>query len=229
MEIPLYLSMTATEFAHCRKFPAHTAWMACHFSPYGTGLTNLPAHLPKKSLIIVNDRTPIHRHDPMQIRQALEEIISNLDCSGVLLDFQRSDSSEAIEIINTLLALPCPVCVSDIYAKELDCPVFLPPIPITATPEEYLAPWKDREIWLDAAPEDTVFTVNKTGCQRYPCNTTDNFPFHDEQLCCHYRIEPLEGAVRFHLRRTKEDVAELLTHCTAFGVTTGVGLWQELA
>lgn len=229
MEIPLYLSMTGAEFTHCRKHPSHIAWMACHFSPYGTGLTNLPAHLPKKSLIIVNDRTPIHRHDPMQIRQALEEIISNLDCSGVLLDFQRSDSTEAIELINTLLTLPCPVCVSDIYAKELECPIFLPPIPITVSPEEYFAPWKGREIWLDAAPESVTFTVNKMGCQIKPNKFNQKTLFREDHLFCHYCAQTQGDSIEFYLQRTKQDVKDLLRHCAAFGVTTGVGLWQELA
>ena len=118
MEIPLYLSMTAVEFSQCRILPDHTAWMACHFSPYGTGLTNLPTHLPKNSLLILNDRTPIHRHNPKQIRQILEEVVTALDCSGILLDLQRRDCPEAKEIIRQLLTLPYPVGVSDNYAKE---------------------------------------------------------------------------------------------------------------
>ena len=229
MEIPLYLSMTAAEFAHSRKFPAHTAWMACHFSSYGTGLTNIPTYLPKQSLLILNDRTPIHKHDPVLIRHTLKEIVTNLDCSGVLLDFQQSDFSEAIEIINTLVALPCPVCVSDLYAKELECPVFLPPIPITVSPEEYLTPWKGREIWLDAAPESATFTVNKMGCQIKPNKFNQKPLFREDHLFCHYCAEAQSDSIQFYLQRTKQDVKDLLDHCAAFGVTTGVGLWQELA
>ena len=228
MEIPLYLSMTAAEFAQCRKLPAHTAWMACHFSPYSTGLTNIPAYLPKGSLLILNDRTPIHKHDPMQIRLILEEIVSSFDCCAVLLDLQRGNSSEAKEIIKQLLTLPCPVCISDVYAEELNCPVFLPPVPLTLSPEEYLKPWKGREIWLDAATECAVFTVNNKGCQPQSCKPTDIFPHRDKQLYCHYRTELQENAVQFYLYRTKEDITDLLAHCAAFGVTTGVGLWQEL-
>ncbi len=228
MEIPLYLSMTAAEFAQCRKLPAHTAWMACHFSPYSTGLTNIPAYLPKGSLLILNDRTPIHKHDPIQIRQILEEIVSSFDCCAVLLDLQRGNSPEAKEIIKQLLTLPCPVCISDIYAKELNCPVFLPPVPLTLSPEEYLKPWKGREIWLDTALEGAVFTLNKHGCQIAQQSFDHELPFREDQLFCHYRTEAHSEIVQFYLQRTKQDIQDLLQHSAAFGVTTGVGLWQEL-
>ena len=228
MEIPLYLSMTAAEFAHCGVFPRHTAWIACHFSPYGTGLTNLPAHLPKGSLLILNDRTPVHRHDPIQIRQTLEHTVSNLDCCGVLLDMQQRSSPETLKIVRELLTLSCPVCVSDIYGKDLNCPVFLPPVPLTLTPEEYFAPWKGREIWLDAAVSSSVLTVNEKGCFHTPCCSGGDFPFFEERLLCHYRTEQCGNSAQFYLHRTKEDLIALLRKSAAYGVTTGVGLWQEL-
>lgn len=228
MEIPLYLSMTAAEFAHCRNFPARTAWMACHFSPYGTGLTNLPDILPKGSLLILNDRTPVHGHDPTQIRQELANTVATLDCSGILLDLQRPNCPETKAIIRQVLTLSCPVCVSDIYGKGLDCPIFLPPIPLTQSPEEYFAQWKGREIWLDVAAECAVFTVSKTGCHQQPCDPPKKLPFREEHLCCHYRTELQVDVASFYLHRTKEDLRDLLNRCAAFGVTTGVGLWQEL-
>ena len=228
MEIPLYLSMTAAEFAHCNVFPKHTAWMACHFSPYGTGLTNLPTHLPKGSLLIVNDRTPVHRHDPIQIRQMLENTISTLGCSGVLLDMQQRNSPETQKIIKELLNLPCPVCVSDIYGKDLNCPVFLPPVPLTLSPEEYFAPWKGREIWLDAAIDCSLLTVNEKGCFHASCCPNGDFPFREDRLFCHYRTEQQKNSVQFYLRRTKDDLVNLLSKSANYGVTTGVGLWQEL-
>ena len=228
MGIPLYLSMTAAEFAGCLKFPDHMAWMACHFSPYSTGLTNLPARLPKGAILILNDRTTIHGHDPKQVRQMLADTAAAFACSGVLLDLQQPDNPEAREIIREVLTLPCPVCVSDIYAKELDCPVFLPPVPLTVSPKDHFAPWQGREIWLEAAEDSTVFTVDKDGCHSKTHPPSENFPFRDAPLCCHYRIESQEDCIRFYLRRTKEDLADLLALSAAFGVTTGVGLWQEL-
>ena len=228
MEIPLYLSMTAAEFNQCTEFPKFCAWMACHFSPYGTGLTNMPRHLPKESLLILNDRTPVHRHEPKQIRQSLEDTINAFGCCAVLLDFQRGDCAETADIIQDLLTLPCPVCVSDIYARNLDCPVFLPPIPLTLTPEEYFTPWNGREIWLDVTTECTVFTVTEEGSHNSLCKPIGDFPFQEAQRHFHYRTELQSNSVRIYLHRTKEDLSDLLDHCAAFGVTKGVGLWQEL-
>ena len=228
MEIPLYLSMTSAEFAHCVEFPDHTAWMACHFSPYGTGLTNLPTRLPKGSLLILNDRTPVHRHDSKQIRQMLADTISTLGCCAVLLDMQRPDSPETQAIIQDVLTLPCPVCVSDIYAKDFDCPVFLPPVTLTHAPDAYFAPWKGREIWLDVAVDSVEVTVTQNGCHSCYSKPVGEFPFPEENLCCHYRAELQNDCVRFYLHRTKEDLYDLLAKSAAYGVTTGVGLWQEL-
>ena len=54
MAIRTYLAMTASEFAKADPLPPHVAWMACHFSPYDSGLTNLPRKLPTNSLLILN-------------------------------------------------------------------------------------------------------------------------------------------------------------------------------
>ena len=228
MGIPLYLAMTAAEFAHCTEVPAHCAWMACHFSPYGTSLTNLPNRLPKGNMLILNDRTPVHGHDPKQIRQMLGDTVAGLGCSAVLLDMQRPNCPETQDIIREALTLPCPVCVSDIYAKELDCPVFLPPLPLTQTPDNYFSPWVGREIWLDVARECVELTVTAEGCRSCYSNPSGDFPFREENLCCHYRAELQENCIRFYLRRTKEDLHDLLEQSAAYGVTKGVGLWQEL-
>lgn len=228
MEIPLYLSMTASEFAHCKKMPKYAAWMACHFSPYSPGLTNIPGNLPENSLLILNDRTPIYKSDPLLIKEELTGILSNLNCCGMLLDLQRKDCPEAKDIIQELLALPCPVCVSDIYAKDFDCPVFLPPIPLLTPPEEHLRPWRGREIWLDTAIESVMVSINKSCCSKEPFESTKDLPFFEEQLFFHYRTEIAEDTARFYLQRTKDDIKKLLSTCAALGVTTGVGLWQEL-
>jgi hypothetical protein len=93
MVLPRYLAQTREEFAVCPSLPEHPAWMACHFSPYGTGLSNLPEALPKGSLLILNDRTPVFGHDPLQVAAQLEESVVRLECSGILLDFSQSGKS----------------------------------------------------------------------------------------------------------------------------------------
>ena len=46
MAIRPFLAMTAAEIRGTETLPPKTAWMACHFSPYSTGLSNLPKDLP---------------------------------------------------------------------------------------------------------------------------------------------------------------------------------------
>ena len=152
MSINLYLAMTAAEFSSKGKFHSEIAWMACHFSCYGTGLTNLPTALPKGSMVIVNDRTPPWGHDAQKILWQLSDLAHQFSVSRFLLDFQRPGDPETKAIVKALVqSLPCPTAVSDIYAKDLPCPVFLPPGPLHKPLQEYISAWEGREIWLEAA------------------------------------------------------------------------------
>ena len=45
MGLPLYLAMTAAELSAAEALPRKMAYMACHFSLYGTGLSNIPEQL----------------------------------------------------------------------------------------------------------------------------------------------------------------------------------------
>ena len=60
MAIAPFLAMTAAEMQNSSQLPPKIAWMACHFSPYGLGLSNLPKELPSDSLLMVDDITPPH-------------------------------------------------------------------------------------------------------------------------------------------------------------------------
>ena len=71
MPIAHYLAMTAAEMAGNSVLPDRMAWMACHFSPSGVGLSNLPHWLPPGSLLILDDSTPIHDHDPQRVASEL--------------------------------------------------------------------------------------------------------------------------------------------------------------
>jgi hypothetical protein len=227
MEIPLYLAMTAAEFSSCDPLPQHPAWMSCRFSPSGKGLCNLPSTLPEGTLLILDDQTPPAGHDAFLIRRQLEEILNSHRCAGLLLDFQRPDSTETAEIAKTLLSLPCPVCVSHLYAEDPSCPVFVPPCPLTTPMEQHLAPWQGREIWLEVALDSADYRIHKNGCQIRPASQ-EALPFYDEKLFCHYgiRIEPEQ--ILFTLERKRTDLDILLASAAACGVTRTVGLFQEL-
>jgi hypothetical protein len=75
MGLPLNLAMTASEIAGVCPLPKDFAWMACHFSPDGEGLTNLPDYLPDGSLLILNDSIPCGDHDIRHISKQLQETV----------------------------------------------------------------------------------------------------------------------------------------------------------
>ena len=83
MPLPIYLAMTAAEFRQNPAISGKIGWMACHFSPYGTGLSNCPTELPPGSMLILNDRTPVCGHDPALIAAQLAEMATQLNCSRV--------------------------------------------------------------------------------------------------------------------------------------------------
>ena len=229
MAIRPFLAMTAAEMQNSRRISAGICWMACHFSPYGLGLSNLPTALPPGSLLMVDDITPIHGHRPDIIATQLEQAVQELGCAGVLLDFQRSDCAEAAALASSLVtALPCPVAVSDVYAAKLDCPVFLSAPPCNEPPESWFFPWQGREIWLELSQSPVQLTVDKSGCQAAPLPSPPyEEGFADESLLSHYRTEIQEDSAIFTLWRTREDMDALLKLAESFGVTRAVGLYQE--
>ncbi len=226
-----FLAMTGAEILGKRSLPGNIGWMACHFSPYGTGLSNLPKELPAGSLLILNDRIPIHGHDPERIAAQLREVIEKLHCTGLLLDFQQPDSPETARITRHLSgALSCPVAVSEPYAVELDGPVFLPPLPHHVALADYIAPWHGREIWLEAALDGEVITLTEGGAEANPLSPAE-FPesgHKEEVLHCHYCTELTENTAKFTLWRTNEDLTLLLEEADQMGISTTVGLYQEL-
>lgn len=230
MEIPCFLAMTAAEFASCQAFPDKTGWMACHFSPYGTGISNCPASLPPNSMLILNDRIPICGHDPDRIAEELSQLVDVMKCDSVLLDLQRPDHEQTPDVVRAVRsALSCPVGVSELYAADADCPVFVSSPPPDRELSEHLACWKGREIWLEAATETIQLTVNASGCTTLPlpCEPQDPY-FWDDALCSHYQMQLLDDSAVFTIWRTEEDLSALLQCAADLGVTKSIGLYQQL-
>ena len=225
MALPLYLALTAAEMAG-NSLPPQSAYMACHFSPGGKGLSNLPEELTPGSMLILDDSTPMDGHAPEWILKQLSAQVERHNCESILLDFQRPDIPGQIELAKYLSdALPCPVGVSELYAGGLSCPVFLPPVPPDKPPAEHLKPWQGREIWLEAALEGITLTLTEGGCST---TLLSNFPEdgqQDRNLHCHYTVE---APAIFRLWRTLDDLDALLKEAEALGVIKAVGLWQEL-
>ncbi len=227
--LPVYLAMTGWEFQSCQKKPQHTAWMACHFSPYAQGLSNIPETLPENALLMVNDRVPPHCHDPVLIARQLTDAVKQLQPRGVVLDFQRPFCDETSRIAaETGRSLPCPVAVTPSYAKTHPGAVFVPPIPPNQDISDYLKPWEGREIWLETEMSGISLTVTETGCVTEQLSEFPKEPvFANTDLCCHYGIRVLDDRAIFSLYRTEEDQNALLDKAEKLGVTLAVGLYQE--
>ncbi len=229
MAIRPFLAMTGLEMEKSPVLPDRCAWMACHFSPYGRGLSNLPRRLPEGAILMVDDITPIHGHNPEVIARQLSECVESFHCPAVLLDFQREGYPQVRDLARHLLeTLPCPVGVSAPYAAGLDSPVFLPPIPCHMLPEEAAAPWQGRELWMDWSMEAEIITVTADGASTapLPCPDRTQAGFQEEALHCHYIIQELPDALQFTLWRTWEDWAAL---AACMGISTTLMLHQEFA
>lgn len=229
MALPIYLAMTAWEMAHC-PLPEYCGWMACHFSAYSRGLSNIPRQLPENALLILNDRIPPWEHDPGLIAAQLEQAVLDLSPRGVLLDLQRPYNEQTAKIVRSAAALPCPVAVTPAYAGDCDAAVFVPPVPLNKTPREYFSPWQERPIWLEVDCSGLTVTLTKDGCKVHPGETSSDGPgFAEESLLCHYRIQCSDDRAVFSLIRTPEDTERLLLEAEKLGVTLSAGLYQELS
>ena len=181
-------------------------------------------------MLILSDEFPWNNHCEDAIIQQLAQIVARRKCESVLLDFQRPGVDAVYALSRKLTdALPCPVGVSHLYARGLACPVFLPPIAPNMSVEKALAPWKGREIWLEAALEGCEITLTEDGSSVSPLPYPAMDSAHtDTRLHCRYRMT-LEGRrAVFTLFRTREDLDSLLEESQSMGVSRAVGLWQEL-
>lgn len=229
MAIACYLAMTAAEFSACDNLPAHVGWLACHFSPSGPGLSNIPKNLPPHSLLIIDDSTPFHNHDQKLILRQLQDAISPLGVCAVMLDFQRPNTYGIQELVSLLQQeLSCPVVAPPQYASETS-PVFLPPCPLNFPLERHLASYKGRDIWLDAAPLPVQITVNKNGSiygTPPMCIPKDRLHW-ESTLCCNYHIDVQKDSIVFTLSRDSRAMEKWLEKAEELGVTAAVGLYQE--
>lgn len=230
MLLPLNLAMTQSEIADAASLPAQIAWMACHFSPSGQGLINLPAALPEGAILILDDSIPCRGHSVDIVLETLADLISNLHCHGVLLDFQMPENEESATLTAALVdALPCPVAAPPEYVKELSCPVFLPPAPLHMPMEKYLSQWAGREVWLEVALCQERIIVDRNGASfsedfsEQPCNS-----FDCQKLYCRYTIKVREDHIIFTLFDTADTLEKKLALAHSLGVTRAVGLYQEL-
>ena len=230
MATEVYLAMRSEEFDAFEHPSAKPGWLDCHFSSEGPGLSGLPHVLPPGSLLVLTDQLSFRDHDPDLITEQLHQTVTTLDCAGILLDFEKMEQEELPALANILVSsLPCPVAVSELYAREIDCPVFISPCPHHVPLSEHIAPWAGRKIWLDLARNAEVIEITSSGTIVSPDPREDiQCDEHwDKNLHCHYHIEITGNSVRFMLRRAKEDMIALLQEAKKLGIQNCIGLYQE--
>lgn len=230
MALTRYLAMTGAEIHNCPSPPDHIAWMACHFSPYGTGISNVPPLLLPGSMLILNDRIPPQGHDPVSVAEQLVQAAEQLEVSRVLLDFQRPGDSLTKEIAAAVTAaLPCPVAITAVYADGLDRPIFLTP-QLHKPLSEQLEVWNGREVWLEAALDCQEAVLTEEGCTFADSDApADNADYHtDVQAHCRYCIAIEDDKVRFTLWREADHLQALLKEAENLGIVCAVGLYQQL-
>ena len=227
MVLPLYLAISPVEIRHCSKIPLHPAWLGCHFSAHTPGLSDISQGVPQGGMLIVDDRISFTNHDPDRIVEELTEAADRLDPDSILLDFERPSTPAARELASRLAdALPCPVGSPPGYRDQ--GPVFPPPCPLHVPLEDYLEPWKGREIWLDAAVQREIITVTSQGTTYTPAEKLPASGYLDPLLLCRYTAQQAAGRVTFTLFDTSQTLSQKLELAGALGVTRAIGLYQEI-
>lgn len=231
MTLPLYLAMTDWETTEAADFSGKFAYMACHFAPYSNGLTDLPTFLPSGSLLIINDRIPVAKHDPHCIVDQLQQFCQESNPCGLLLDLQRHGVAQTQRIVETIIEnTTLPVGVSAPYASDLPCAVFAELPPLHKPLCEHLAQWQGRPIWLELSKQTSIYTVTEEGCDIKDIQScTLPLTHHEAQLHCHYQIEMQPDSVVFTISRTEEDLLALLEESKNCGVQMAIGLYQEFS
>ncbi len=226
----VYLAVTMREMEEF--LPKKTAFLSCHFSSSGKGLSNVPHSLPKDSLLLVDDSMPVCEHDPGVVVKQLKDLVARFSVKAVLLDFQGEKTAQAENMAQAIInGLPCPVAVTERYARGLGCPVFLSATPADIAVEKHLEKWLKQGVFLEIAPCETRIEVTETGRKKTPLSfkNPENLPLYNEKLCCHYDVEVFPNRAIFTLGRTKEDLAALAEKALALGALGLVGLYQELS
>ena len=230
MAIQRFLGMTEAEMGGISEWPEHIAWMGCHFSPETGEICGLPEFSLPGGMLVLEDKVPFLGGDIGTLCGQMAIAAGTISCEALLLDFQRSPDPEARALAKALAAsLPCPVILPQWLAADLAGPVLLPPVPLDMPLVKYLAPWKEREVWLELALDGFTVTLTEAGAAYAYLSHATSYPqaHREERLHCRYHIETTPDAVCFTLWRTREDVEELVREAEGLGVVGCVGLWQE--
>lgn len=225
----VYLAVTTGEMEEF--LPKKTAFLSCHFSSSGQGLSNIPQRLPENSLLLLDDSMPLCGHDPAVVVKQLQDLVKDFSVNAILLDFQGEKTEQLQTMAQEILrGVPCPVAATEWYAKNLGCPVFLSAPPADSTLEKHLKRWLKQGVFMEIAPCGAKMEVTENGCKKehFPFANAENLPLYNGKLRCHYDVEVFPDRAVFTLGRTKDDLAALADEAAKLGVLGTVGLYQEL-
>lgn len=227
MEIPFYLAMTPCEIRQADDVPGHLSWMSAHFSKENELLCNLPENLPENSILVIDDAFPISEHNSALILEQLKMILNNSDLIEILLDFQREYNPKlkafSAEVAG---AFPNRVAVTPNYDNGKTI-VFLPPAPPNIPIQQYLVPWRDRDTWLDLTMSKLAMRIKQNSVIMEDTCEVGKCPHISPELSTHYGITATNEEILIQFQRTKDDCNMLLQKAAEFGVTRGIGLYQE--
>ena len=225
MAIQRILAMTVEEISAGSTPPWGYALMGCHFSGDGRQMVGLPEELPEGCGLILDDRNPI----PQTTRKMIDAFAA-LKPAYLILDFQQQATKNAKAFAMELTSLPCPVAMPAEYARGLNCPVFLPPVPPNIPIVEYLLPWNGHEIWLELALDavEITLTLQSSGFDAFAHARSYSDSHTDSMLHCHYKISKQPDALQFYCYRSREDVEAMLSSSLPGNLTHAVGLFREL-
>ena len=216
MVLPLYLAMTAAEINAVPVLPPRWGCLAWR----------IPAALSPERMLILTDGAVREGQDPARLAAS----VAKLNCGSVLLDFEGAPTDHTRMVADALFqALPCPVAAPPGYVEDSDRAVFLPPCPLHVPMAEYLAPWRNRAVWLDVTRQRQTIRVTRQGTtygSPAPADELTGGTF-DDTLLCRYRMEQADDAVTFTLFDTPETLEQKMALAASLGVTGAVGLYQE--
>lgn len=225
MEFKTYLAMTAREMEQTPEKPKDIAYIGCFFIPQAPWIGGIPTHLPLDSLLILDDRTAPCPEALDAIPAFLSPILQQLAPAGFVLDFQHPNLSVQQELSESLIkSLPCPVIVSDLYARSLSCPVFVSAPSPHLSLSEYLSPWKGREIWLEEACDEVMLTLTDEGCSlSHPRKLPEGSWFSQDSIRYLSRIFPHKA--EFYITRGEEQLEIYRSQAKSLGVQSTIGLF----
>ncbi len=194
-----------------------------HFSVSGPGLSSRPHRLPPGSLILLDDQTPWNGHSLEAVCQETTDVLLRTGAAGLLLDFERPPTDETACLAQCLIQCcqeaGCPIGMPPDYLGSGGGRRLPPPLPCHRTPEQALAPYHGREIWLEAAAGGCQVTLGADTpaiCPGRPPPPggrvrTVHRIYRPTPMLCRYFSYPTDSGLQLALYDTEETLAEAET------------------